>query len=342
MEYQEFFERIKADLKQALLEKLQNVEIGERQVDKLQGESYHGLEVRPEGSKAAMLLDLRSIYGEGVDENHYEEALGRVAATVMENMEFPHKSLMENLTDYGVMKDKLIIQMIGKEGNEEMLAKIPYRDFEDLAMVYRFMLDVEEKVISSVLVTDTMMKTYGVTEEQLHEEACRNMVEKDDMVIVSMNDMLEDLTGIPASESPLNPMPIPLYVATNQSKQYGASVMEHPDFAETAADKLGGNYFIIPSSVHELLLLPDDGYMELQAIEEMLAEVNATQVKPEQRLSNTVYHYDTETGRMETARGYEKRMDMERKSVLETLKEKQRSLPERIAGNPVPYKMPAL
>ena len=42
--------------------------------------------------------------------------------------------------------------------------------------------------------------------------------------------------------------------------------MEHPDFAETAADKLGGNYFIIPSSVHELLLLPDDGYMELQAI----------------------------------------------------------------------------
>lgn len=55
--------------------------------------------------------------------------------------------------------------------------------------------------------------------------------------------------------------------------------------------------------------------------------MNAIPGKPEQRLSNTVYHYDTETGRMETARGYEKRMDMERKSVLETLKEKKRSLP---------------
>ena len=342
MEYQEFFERIKADLKQALPEKLQNVEIGEQQVDKLQGESYRGLEVRPAGSKAAMILDLRSIYGDGVDENHYEDALGRVAATVMENIVFPHENLIENLLDYGAMKDKLIMQAIGKDGNEEMLAKIPHRDFEDLAMVYRFKLEIKEAAISYVLVTDTMMEAYGVTEEQLHEDACRNMVEKDDMVIMSMDEMMESLTGIPVSEQPWSPIPIPFYVATNQTKQFGASVMEHPDFAETAADKMGGNYFIIPSSVHELMLLPDDGCIELQAIEDMVAEVNATQVKPEQRLSNTVYHYDTETGRMETARGYEKRIDMERKSVLGTLKEKQRSLPERATGNPVPHKVPAL
>lgn len=166
--------------------------------------------------------------------------------------------------------------MIGKEGNEEMLAKIPHRYFEDLALVYRFKINVADGMMMSALITDVALKKYGITEEQLHEDACHNMVEQNDMLIMSMNEMLEKLTGIPASELPLNPVAVPLYVATNQAGKYGASVLEHPDFTKAAEEKLGGDFFIIPSSVHEILLLPDDGCIELEEIEAMVQEINAT------------------------------------------------------------------
>ena len=60
----------------------------------------------------------------------------------------------------------------------------------------------------------------------------------------------------------------------------------------------------------------------------MVQEINATRVPPEERRSNTVYHYDTEIGKLETARGYEKRIELERKSVLEALKDKKMSVSE--------------
>ena len=328
MEYQEFFQRIKADLKQALPEELQNVEIGERQVDKLQGLSYYGLEIKPARSQMSMTMDLRSFYGAGVDESNYDEVLGSVATEVLENIELPAKNQIEKLVDYEAMKDTLFVQMIGKEGNEEMLAKIPHRYFEDLALVYRFKINVADGMMMSALITDAALKKYGITEEQLHEDACHNMVEQNDMLIMSMNEMLEKLTGIPASELPLNPVAVSLYVATNQAGKYGASVLEHPDFTKAAEEKLGGDFFIIPSSVHEILLLPDDGCIELEEIEAMVQEINATRVPPEERLSNTVYHYDTEVGKLETARGYEKRIEQERKSVLEALKDKKMSVSE--------------
>ena len=52
---------------------------------------------------------------------------------------------------------------------------------------------------------------------------------------------------------------------------------------------------VLPSSIHELLILPDNGSMQLSELEAMVREVNATQVAPEDRLSDKVQYYDRET-----------------------------------------------
>lgn len=334
MEYQEFFERVKRDLKEWLPEKLQNAEIGERQVDKLQGESYQGIEIKPEGSPAALTMDLRTFYGNGVEENDYPEILDRITEVIMENAEFPSRNMIEKMSNYAEMRGTLTFQAVGKEGNEEILQHVPYRHVEDLALVYRFQLDKTDDTTTTVLVTDRLMKEYGITEEQLYEDTCRNMVEKDDMVIKPIYEMMAELAGIPVSEIPEEAMIVPLYVATNQARSYGAAVLGHPDFTETAAEMLGGDFFIFPSSVHELLLLPDDGTMELEYMEEMVKEINATKVEPKERLSNTVYHFDAEAGLLESAREFQKRIRIERQSVLEELREKKRTLPEKAAEKP--------
>ena len=85
-----------------------------------------------------------------------------------------------------------------------------------------------------------------------------------------------------------------VYVCTNESKHHGASVLMYPDFMDEVADKLGGDFYIIPSSIHETLLFPAKDVENYHDLEAMVREVNETQVAPEERLSDNVYHYDAE------------------------------------------------
>ena len=71
-----------------------------------------------------------------------------------------------------------------------------------------------------------------------------------------------------------------------------AAVMFYPDFMDQVAKELGGDIFILPSSVHEVLILPDDGNMNAQELKEMVTSINASEVAPEDRLTDNVYHYD--------------------------------------------------
>ena len=85
-----------------------------------------------------------------------------------------------------------------------------------------------------------------------------------------------------------------VYVCTNESKHHGASALMYPNFMDEVADKLGGDFYIIPSSIHETLLFPAKDVENYHDLEAMVREVNETQVAPEERLSDNVYHYDAE------------------------------------------------
>ena len=76
---------------------------------------------------------------------------------------------------------------------------------------------------------------------------------------------------------------------------------------EQAAETLGGDFFVLPSSVHEVLLIPDDGSMELSYLEQMVRDVNQQEVAPEERLSDNVFHYDSEAHIFENAHTFEAR-----------------------------------
>ena len=118
-------------------------------------------------------------------------------------------------------------------------------------------------------------------------------------------------------EEPLDIGFVPIYILTNQDKLNGASVSAQEGVLEKVAELLGTNYYVLPSSIHELLILPDNGSMQLSELEAMVREVNATQVAPEDRLSDKVQYYDRETKLLQ--RGQEK-------SVLGRLSDKKAQL----------------
>lgn len=106
------------------------------------------------------------------------------------------------------------------------------------------------------------------------------------------------------------------------------------DFMDQAAEKIGGDFFILPSSIHEILLVPDDGQKGADELKAMVMDVNATQVSPEERLSDNVYHYDSKEHIFELAEKFEARQQEkgtvidekaeDRESVLKNLKDKQK------------------
>ena len=83
-----------------------------------------------------------------------------------------------------------------------------------------------------------------------------------------------------------------MYIATNEDRMNGASVLAYPDFMETAVECLNGSFYILPSSIHEVILLPEKSGFDVQELQMLVRHVNATEVAPKERLSDHVYHYD--------------------------------------------------
>ena len=98
-------------------------------------------------------------------------------------------------------------------------------------------------------------------------------------------------------------------VLTNEQALYGAGSLFYPQMMDQIADRMGSNYFVLPSSIHETLILVDNGDVDREALESMVQEINGMAVAPEDRLSDHVYHYDAEEHIFEKAETYENRME---------------------------------
>ena len=229
------------------------------------------------------------------------------------------EAFMEQLWDYEAMKPHLIMEMMGKEDNTGKLQGIPHKDLEDMAVTYRFLLNRTDEGQATIQLTNSLFESYGITAEQLHQDAVDNCQRIAPVSILNMNEVLCEMSGglFGGADDSLSP----LYIATNASKMRGASVIAYPNFMDQAAEKLGGGFFVLPSSVHEVILIPDSFEMTAVELKQMVTQINASEVAPEERLTDNVYHFDAEAGVFEKAEKFEQRMEKEseRKSVLDEL-----------------------
>ena len=157
---------------------------------------------------------------------------------------------------------------------------------EDIAIVYRFQLEHRENADATVLVTNQMLQNYGITAEQLMADAAVSAPQRNPVSLRSLAEVLSEMSGgmIPPEDVGAPP----LMVATVPGTVNGAGVMGYPDFFKDTAEQIGGSYFILPSFVHEILLLADDGSMSAQELSAMVSAVNSQEVMPEEQLGSEV------------------------------------------------------
>ena len=313
MDYEQFLEQVKADLREQF--PYMNVEI--RNVEKLQGQSYTGISIAPEGSNTGATLDLRSQYEmlqDGVPMDIVMRRIENLAADAVNQIPQVEAS---TLSDYEQMKHTLIMQAVPVGPNRALLETIPHRTMEDIAIVYRFQLEHRENADATVLVTNQMLQNYGITAEQLMADASISAPQRNPVSLRSLAEVLSEMSGgmIPPEDVGAPP----LMVATVPGAVNGAGVMGYPDFFKDAAEQIGGSYFILPSSVHEILLLADDGSMSAQELSAMVSAVNSQEVMPEEQLGSEAYHYDAQAQVFEKASAYEERIMEDREMIADAM-----------------------
>ena len=92
---------------------------------------------------------------------------------------------------------------------------------------------------------------------------------------------------------------VPVYVLSSRKRLQGAACMLYPDLLRKIADRMDSSYYIIPSSIHELLLIPAAGFADRDELKAMICEINDTHVAPEERLSYSLYGYDRKENKVE-------------------------------------------
>ena len=300
------FDEFKKQVLEDVLHSFESVTVDVQEVSKLQGQSYTGLTVRPEGKTIGATMNLDAGFAQYQKTGDYEATFAAMESAVRSGLENMPDISVSSLTSYETMKDKLTIQLIPTELNKEMLENIPHQEMEDMSVVYRFQLDSNEHGNATILVTNAVLDTLGITAEQLHQDAMAIAPLNNPAQVRNMAEVMAEMMGM--EPEMLGGADSPMFVASSPNMTNGAGVIAYPDFMEQTSEKLGGDFYILPSSVHEVILVRDDGSLSDRQLSAMVNDVNEQEVAPEERLSNHAFHYDSKDHIFERASSFEQRM----------------------------------
>lgn len=213
--------------------------------------------------------------------------------------------------DISKMKDRVVMMLINTEQNREMLADLPHKEFQDLSVIYRYVVSQDEQGMASFKVTNDIMEQAGMTREELFQYASENTKKMFPPKINSMEDVMfgmmggEDIPGEIAElfEADRDKDPKEsMWVISNSSGINGAVSMLYDENLNRLAEKMGTDLYIIPSSVHEVLAVSVEmGNGNPEELAEIVQQINMSAVELEDRLSNNVYRYDKDLRQLKLA-----------------------------------------
>ena len=201
---------------------------------------------------------------------------------------------MEGITDFGKCRGRLYFKMVNTGRCRELLKDVPHREILDLSAVPYILLGEGAGGMSSSIVDNGMVKQWGVSAEDVMGQACNNApLTMPAMEAVTVGDILAD-AGVPGTSGRLPG----LCMLTTKRMVYGFSVVFYPGVLKAAADKFGQNFYILPSSVHEALLVLASMDIPPQELEETIKWMNREYVTETEALSDNIYFYDREKDRL--------------------------------------------
>ena len=287
----EFVEEVTAKIGEYLPVSFGNCNIEVKTVAKNNGLILTGICVNRENSHIAPVVYLNELferYQNGCPIGDVLEIIAKRCAESEESKKFFDVGMM---SEFETAKSRIRPKLICKEWNEEFLKDKVYTELLDLAVIYQICLDESERGLATVTINKSFLKNWDVSIEEIHQAAVDNMMTQTPCEFKSMMEIMRDITGDPLPDDYL---PDVMWVLTNSKKVNGAACLLDKQMLDIIESRIG-SFFILPSSVHEVIVLPDNG-ADTITLRNMVMDVNESQVSIDDRLSDHVYRYDSKNG----------------------------------------------
>ena len=265
-------------------------------VTKNNGVSYLGVTIS-DGANTVPIIYLNNYferYQNGTDLNEIVEG---IVAVYNNNHELPSGLDVTEFTEWDRAKSKLSCRLVNRESNKELLERVPAIIWQDdLAVIFVFKGSVDDGSQYSIIVTNEHAANWGVSVNDLYETALGNL-DNEGAEIISLFDAISSMIGdIATDEAARRAADETMFVLSDKSRHFGAKMLLKTDILRKFAEEHNCDPVIIPSSVHEAIILVGNDIPNKATLTEMICEVNRTQVLPEEVLSDHPYVYHRAEG----------------------------------------------
>ena len=261
-------------------------------------------------------------FHEAYEEGESFSEIFRTVIRINEENQVSDNLDMDFFFDYENVKKRLVLRLINLEGNTELLKEVPYQKFLDLAVVCHMVLASEEIGCGAILIRREHMESWRIDEETLFRDAFNNSPKMEPYEIMKMEDVLKQLLkervtneaySVYENETEAEKMvaymmdyvdrkveevEFTMYVLSNKNRYFGAACIIYPQVLEEIGNLLQDDYYVIPSSVHEILVISKKKCIDSDSVNRIIEDVNWSQVDEEEWLSDHTYLYERKDKRL--------------------------------------------
>lgn len=228
------------------------------------------------------------------------EVIEEIADCFMENYECQELLQGLNFLEFDNIKQYIEPALINTRANQKMLSQIPHQKIEDLSVIYKVVLPSgNEGGKPSMTINNNLAEIWGISNEEIHKAALENALRNHPAVLQDMETIMQEIYSHEVSEENLLESQDKInygemFILSNPNRDDGATVLAYPDLVKQVDEKFDGGCYILPSSIHECIVVPKRLGRSAKELGMMVREVNATAVEREQVLSDRVYEFDRE------------------------------------------------
>ena len=298
MDFERFKEWALEDVSSRLPGEFEDAELYFEEVKKF-GSRYTGLFLKKSGSVISPTVNMEQFYGFYLNGAAKEE-LASAMADMLQYHVIENDIDLDWITDYDKAKEHLFVCLSNAENDHGFLEETPHIRKSDLALTCHILSEIPEEGHIGTLVNDSLLEEYGIDEDQLFRDAIENSMKIMPSEVKFSRDIIDEKQGREEDDQFYDMM-----VISNKEHYRGSAVLFYPGVLERIALELKGSFYVIPSSIHEVLAIPASKFLDTFSLQQLIVETNLMYVPGDEKLSDNLYYYDAGSGEFMIAKAEE-------------------------------------
>lgn len=283
-------------------------------VEKNNGVFLEALVIKERGEWISPTIYINCFYERFLNGMEIEDIVKEIYETYQSCRQKPMEGV-EFFSDFERVKDLVVYKLIHAERNSELLKKIPHIPYLDMAIVFYSIFYQEDYGNGTILIYNKHMQMWNTNKDVLYEYAQKNTPVLLPYYLTTMESVMHEIyseeektqKGIEIEFARIlenEASKLKMYVLSNQKRYFGAAAILYPDLLKNFGFACGRDFYILPSSIHEVILIPARADTCIDKMSEIVEDINTTQMPVEEILSDRAYYYDRESGELQMTQPY--------------------------------------